>query len=276
MHHSLLPKPPAARSALRHQHGVSLVELMVGILIGMLVVAVALLTLSSTRSSSLLVDEATQLNQQVNMTMDVIGQQIKQAGAMNLFTPPGGNQVEFENFAALNGSEMGTRKVVVRGQDGTGSAPDTLTVTYSAPSGGGMSQNCSGTNPVSYPIAAASAAATSQQVVSTIAVTSRSLTCGIAGVSGSAQPLATNVEDFQVRYLTNNGIDSRSRTATDVGADWTGIDGVEICLHITGESSRVAPQAPPFVDCSGNDIAADGRLHRVARSTFRLRNSAAL
>ena len=283
MQHLVHAKTIPAALPRHSQRGVTLIELMVGILIGMLVVAVALLTLSSTRSSSVVVNDVTRLEQQTNMTMDVIGQQIKQAGAMNVVPSLVGaatGKVEFENFATLNGADLGTRKVIVTGSDGADGAPDTLTISYSEPINGGMSQNCSGTNPVAYPltpVAGPAPTATSQQVVSTLSVDDGNLTCGVIGVAGTTQPLATNVADFQVRYLVNDGVNPvTTRTATQVGANWTGIDGVEVCLHLTGESSQTAPAAPSFVDCSGNAIAADGRLHRVARNTFRLRNSASL
>lgn len=268
------------------QRGVGLIELMVGILVGMLVVAAALLTFSTTRSSSIVVSDASRLEQQVNLTMDVIGQQIKQAGAMNLKPSfPIGMQVgkvEFENFAALNGSDLGTRKIIVRGSDGANGAADTLTITYSAPAGdsGGINQNCAGENPVDYPPTPGSGAApmaVTPQVVSTITVSDGNLTCGIADVAGVIpQPLATNVANFQVRYLVNNGVTATTRTATEVGTDWAGIDGVEVCLHLTSDSTSAVTGAPPFVDCLGRAIAADGRLHRVARNVFRLRNSASL
>lgn len=272
----------------RLQNGVGLIELMVGLTVGILVVLAALLNFGSVNTSSLVVSEASRLEQQVNVTMDAIAQQIKQAGAMNLVSSlPGSTQlekVEFENLAALNGADLGTRKVIVRGSDGAGGAPDTLTIAYSVPSGGGgIAQNCAGDNAIDYPPTPSSGgapAATSRQVVSTLAVTGGSLTCGMAGIAGvTPQPLATNVVNFQVRYLVNTGDRATTRTATQVGANWTdwaGIDGVEICLHLTSDSRQAAVAAPQFTDCLGNAINADGRLHRVARNIFRLRNSASL
>lgn len=271
------------------QLGVSLIELMVGILIGILVVMAALLNFDSTIQSSVVVRDASRLEQQANFVMDAIGLQIKQAGAINVTSSfPGSAQaskVEFENFAALNGSDWGNRKIIVTGGDGAGNNPDTLTVTYSEPSNGngGINQNCSGSNAVPFPRAATGSgtapAVATPQVVSTITVNSGNLTCGIEGVAGSEQVLANNVVDFQVRYLINNGTSVATRTATEMAGNWAGIDGIEVCLHLRGERERAAPTAevaPAFVDCAGQVIQADGRLHRVVRNVFRLRNSASL
>ena len=82
MQHLVHAKTIPAALPRHSQRGVTLIELMVGILIGMLVVAVALLTLSSTRSSSVVVNDVTRLEQQTNMTMDVIGQQINAKGVI--------------------------------------------------------------------------------------------------------------------------------------------------------------------------------------------------
>lgn len=270
------------------QRGVSLIELMVGLTVGILVVLAALLNFGSVNTSSLVVSEASRLEQQANAVMDAIGQQIKQAGAMNVVSSfPGStqlNKVEFENLAALNGSDLGARKVIINGIDGDNGAPDTLTIAYSVPSsGGGIAQNCAGDNAVDYPPAPSSGAAsltTSRQVVSTLSVSNGSLTCGMAGVAGvTPQPLAMNVANFQVRYLVNTGDNATTRRATDIGtnlAAWAGIDGVEVCLHLTSDSTQAATAAPAFLDCLGQPINADGRLHRVARNIFRLRNSASL
>ncbi len=276
------------------QRGISLLELMVGITIGMLVVLAALGTVFMTKASSVTVSDSARLEQETNMVMQIIAEQVRQAGAINVVSvaPPAavasamGDDVllpvSYEDFAGLNGAGGLTRKIVLSGTSGTDT--DSITFTYAQPKAGaaggfqGVALNCAGENAILYPTTG-TPAAQSTQVVSTLQVTAGNLTCGTPG--GTPQPLASNVAEFKVRYLRNNGNTAKYQTAAQIessGADWTGIDGIEICLHITGEASNAATTAPNAAirNCEGSAIANDGRLHRVARNVFQLRNSMAL
>lgn len=302
MTHALLHQrqQTPASSAKLLQRGVSLLELMVGITIGLLVVLAALGTTLMTQTSSGIVSDSARLEQSTNMVMNVIGEQIRQAGAMNLRTfefaaasvPSGAADatesaqlpVVFDlDFAALNGAGPNDRKIIINGSDGDGTQSDTITFTYAQPPAGaavaqGINQNCAGDNPIDYPLAAASASGSSKQVVNTITITNGSLTCASPG--NTAQPLVENATEFQVRYLRSSGAGVQLLSATEIastGGDWAGIDGVEICLHLTGDANK-APTAPnaAIKNCAGNAIAQDGKLHRVVRNVFNLRNGAAL
>ena len=72
------------------QRGVTLVELMVGIAIGLLVVAVATSALMVSRGISGTVSDASGLHQQAAHAMRVIGQQVRQAGSLYLNLNPTG------------------------------------------------------------------------------------------------------------------------------------------------------------------------------------------
>ena len=75
------PNPQAAFS---RQRGATLLELMVGITIGLLTVTVALGALMISRGVSGTVSEASQLQQQASYAFRVIGQQLRQAGGRQL------------------------------------------------------------------------------------------------------------------------------------------------------------------------------------------------
>ena len=66
----------------RRQAGVTLIELMVGIAIGLMVVAVALGALMVSRGVSGTVSDASNIQQQAAYAMRVIGAQIRQAGSL--------------------------------------------------------------------------------------------------------------------------------------------------------------------------------------------------
>ena len=81
----------------RHrQRGVTLIELLVGITLGLLVVAVGLGALMVSRGLAGSTSEAAQLQQQASYAFRVIGQQIRQAGGLELALNP--------NFAAMGAS----------------------------------------------------------------------------------------------------------------------------------------------------------------------------
>ena len=81
--------PPRSKTRdIRHgrplQTGVSLIELMVGISIGLLTVSVALGALMASRGISSTVSEVSQMQQQAAYAFRVIGQQLRQAGSVEL------------------------------------------------------------------------------------------------------------------------------------------------------------------------------------------------
>ncbi len=282
------------------QRGISLLELMVGITVGLLVTLAALGTVYMTKKASIVVSDSARLEQQANMVMNLIAEQVRQAGAINLEAnlPPGVSSsngmlvpVRYQDFAGLNGVGYTSRKIVVKGKGSTTNY-DSITFTYSQPIAGtaagsfqGMAQNCAGEGAIQYPLASASPATQSAQVVSELRTKLSNpgpgfdLICVTPG--GTPQPLASNVAEFKVHYLRNNGITARRLTATEVEASsegWAGIDGLDICLHLTGDATKAAPAAPnaAIKNCAGNAIANDGKLHRVVRNVFQLRNSASL
>ena len=79
------------------QKGVTLIELMVGITLGLLVIATATGALMASRGISSTVSEATTLQQQASYAFRVIGQQIRQAGSMQLDLNPNIAQISTSN-----------------------------------------------------------------------------------------------------------------------------------------------------------------------------------
>ena len=73
----------------RNQRGVTLIELMVGITIGLLTVAIAMGALMVSRGVSGTVSDASIIQQQAAYAMRVIGLQLRQAGSLRLNLDPG-------------------------------------------------------------------------------------------------------------------------------------------------------------------------------------------
>ncbi|MEG1680279.1 MAG: hypothetical protein RR326_09295, partial [Stenotrophomonas sp.] len=70
------------------QQGLTLVEILVGVLVGIFVSAIALVSLQVSQGLSLAVMEATHLQQDANTALRLMGQQVRQAGSMALNLQP--------------------------------------------------------------------------------------------------------------------------------------------------------------------------------------------
>ena len=69
---------------MRHQQGASLLELLVGILLGLLVIGAAISTLMVSRATSGTIGDISQLQQQGSYAMRVMGTQFRQAGSIDI------------------------------------------------------------------------------------------------------------------------------------------------------------------------------------------------
>src|ERR1700712_292745 len=111
-------------SGRRHQGGVSLVELLVGLTLGLMVVAAAIGTLIVSRTASGAVGDLSQLQQQGSYALRVIAVQMRQAGSI---APVKDSITSLYSFSdAFIG--FGGNSSVVTGSDGAGSSADTVSV----------------------------------------------------------------------------------------------------------------------------------------------------
>ncbi|MDR1968277.1 MAG: prepilin-type N-terminal cleavage/methylation domain-containing protein [Burkholderiaceae bacterium] len=270
--------------ARRTQRGMSLIELMVGLAIGLLVVLAAVASLTVARNISRSVGDSAALEQQATLVMLQIGQQISQAGSVNAYlagTDPnagilndgsvttinvGGNtgKVNFDTRDA--GVSASRAKVSVFGTDGGTTGSDTFSISYIWPNDGSPTGNC--TNTTKAPTLANGA----PRVVSSFSVDGNNqLLCGDG--QNTPQPMAANVLDMRVKYLSVNGSGTVTyQTAANV-ADWSSVAAVEVCLEMQGDIIQ-APQQTNVPNCRDETTRTigDGRLHRIVRRMFYLRN----
>ena len=248
----------------KSQHGVTLIELMVGIAIGLLVVAVAMGALIVSRSISGTVSDATGIQQQAAHAMRIIGQQVRQAGAMKLnldTTAADDNQttnilapVAVETTAPAGGASLAFTPaanpgIILSGTDtpsvtlttGYRRYAETLTISATAAY---QLRNCLGGPGDGN-------ADTMVQSVFTFDATTHQLKCGGNDTLNSPQPIIGNVADFQVRYLaqTSNPASPnptiRYFTATQLGDStnfaWAQVQAIEICLVLYGDEAIDMP-----------------------------------
>lgn len=258
----ILAGMPPSRSRTQ-QSGLSLIELLIGITIGLMVVVAAVGSLVYTRTSSTTVGDSTRLQQDAANAFRLIGHQIRQGGARRVVNPLAGSaNVEFNSLYVGFGINANTAAtIVLRGTDGAAGAPDTLQLSHDTDDVL-QSVDCLG-----EPSAAANS------VTSVFSVNSNELRCDGSGPSG-VLPILQGVEDFQVTYGFRTGDDLQYRTATAIAlvnpAPWDQVETVQVCLRLAGELTNIPGAA--VTGCNGENVAADGRIRRVFLRVFNIRN----
>ena len=106
--------------------------------------------------------------------------------------------------------------------------------------------------------------------------TNKELTCkDLTATSSTYQALAEGVEDFQVRYAQGDPIAQtlQWKTADQVSA-MSQVLAIEVCLRLASINmvNNLGTGNTTSLGCSGETVAADGRLRRVFRRVITLRN----
>lgn len=276
----------------RYQQGVSLIELLVGIAIGLLTVAVAMGALMSSRSVTATVGDSSQLQQHSSYAFRIFAQQLRQAGSMRLNLAPDKSEeapIEINDPVAFETSAEGfdPRQDILNGLDNPGDNEFQLSVGYrnyeeilhiaTTNNRASLMRNCLG-----QPGAA-------DIVQSHFVLRNNTLLC--AG-EGNAQPILNNVANFQTRYLLQDTPHGNPKiqymTATDVNSRWNKVFAIEVCLTLFGNEVIDMPAGSSYADCP----AADGsitqidmtnleaprrnRAHKTFRSVFQLRSQGLL
>jgi len=281
--------------SLRSQRGVTLIDFMVGMAVGIIVILAATASLLVVRESSRTMNDSAALEQQATLAMQQISRQISQSSAINAYlsssgspdstaTTTGGDPyVTFDTRpigVAMNTPSgytpsMNLSNVAVFGVDGDATTSDTLAISYAAPNDGSIAGSCTG---------GGSGALTNgaPRLISTFYVDNptQSLVCfgGFPVVTGAvgSGPLVTtagNVVEMRVNYLAVDGTGNVTYypRASNVGTNWNTINAVRVCLELVGDVTQSGDRT--FTDCNGNPrTTTDKRMHRVIRNTFFLRN----
>lgn len=289
---------PIIKITLRQQ-GVTLIELMVGLAIGLLVVAVSMAAMMLSRGISGTVSDASGIQQQGSYILRTIGQQLRQTGSLLLNTDPTGTEntnvlgaVIFEIKANAQGSgnsfEQNNLLVGNTGSVTTGFRryQDNVFVAANATSStigtDYLGRNCVG---------APANTSTDERVESQFSFANNELSCG--GNGAAAQPMARNVAQFEVSYLVQTVAGGTGTTvqytkggdmptaATD--PTWRRVQGVQVCLVLYGDEPINMPAGSSYTDCDGNSVdmttltgARKNRMHLLFRNTYQLRSQGLL
>ena len=265
---SAYPARDKEQKHLKFQAGLTLIELMIGLAVGLLVVAVATVSLLGSRSVTGAVSDISGIQQQAAYVMRTFGTQLRQAGSLYL---------DLGLDADGKGEITSATAFQLRGSTDTAIAENNGSVTirftgYEEPTfanAGPISRNCLGA-PGSIP------AGTTASIESIFTLNGTDLRC-------NDQPIAQNVAAFQVRYLLQ-GTDQDDPTmlyTNSAGvADWNRVQGVEVCLVLFGTERIDLPEGASYTGCDGSTavnittLAAPrtNRMHYVFRNVFQLRS----
>jgi len=259
----------------RKMRGVSLVDLLVGVAIGILVVIAALGSLSFVKASAVSISEASRLQQRSDAIFRNIGFHLAQAGSVEI-------QASKSNASMVNfkSSFVGFRPTVtlaqvtgaskqiysIHGVNGTGLAgstsPDTLRISYE---NNGSSRDC-----LSYVVSGI-------HVNNQFSVSGQDMMCQ-GSTEASSQSIGSGVEDFQVLYGASIGSQFMYYRADEMlgfglAPNWEIVQAVSICLQLVSETQANPGIGSRQVGCRDQSLASDGRIRRVYRRTFALRNA---
>ena len=281
-----MPMPATSARLLprKNQRGATLIELMVGITIGLLTVTVALGALMVSRGISGTVSEASQLQQQASYAFRVIGQQLRQAG---------GRQLDIDNATATATSETplqtrvsGSTESAISGKDEPGKDEYALIVNFQNvselvtnkdpskdPELKRQIHDCLGEDPKDP---TANPSVTSQFKRD---ADNNSLFCkGTA--NDSPQALIENVQDFTVRYLVQTSEASTTALpsyqyvdAATATTNWQNVYAVQVCLELEG-TENINTLGVEYTKCDGTQATRGNRLRMVFRNIYHIRNHA--
>lgn len=296
------PRPkPNHRLANSSEHGATLIELMVGITIGLLTVTVGLGALMVSRGISGTVSEASSLQQQAAYAFRVMGQQIRQAGSLELSLNPNFSSsttvgvsaaltpVAFDAPNPENPQSFFDRATsTLQGNDGTGSTPYSFTMKYqnykeniynstSGTVSSAQFRDCLGENP--NPINPLVTSQFTLKKISGQPDTNQELVC--TGIDNNQQSIIQNIADMRVRYLVQDpgsaasGIPKMNYALASVIESsprrWADVYAVEVCLELVG-SERIDTVGNEYTKCDGSAVTRDNRLRMVFKNIFQIRS----
>ena len=235
-----------SRARLR-QSGMTLVELMISITIGLFIIGAALLVFQSTSGVGRQISELTQLRQQGAHAFRVIGKQIRETGSVQPKYIASRFKYEFEGTYTWAGG--------------------TPVSDWVPPEPGGflsLSQQISSAALQPFLRNCLGQTVTSTKTRSDFYVKDNALMCE-TGSNVGGEPVIGNVHAFQVRYRIKDG---NNKKFVNTVTNWNDVDAIEVCLDLVGVFPTPDGGAN-YTDCAGSPTASrGGRLHVVQRNLF--------
>jgi len=257
------------------QRGLSLIELMVAIGLGLLLVAGIGTVYLGSRQTYRTQEANARVQETGRFALEVIGRSLRVAGADANITA---------NVSAVTLECVPPTCTPVNGTDNStnGTATDTLAVQYYAgldqpdSDGDGVreSRNCLG-----------NVANADQMVTEDYDLNGTDLRCTatVGAAAAQTQPLVSDIEDLQIIYgVDNTGGDQSADiyTSTPTAAQWPNVVTAKVCVMVRSAELGLAQSGQRPLDCAralgtatgASPAIADTRLHRAFVATYNLRN----
>jgi len=253
---------PSARYGPHHwphywpQTGLTLIELMIAMTLGLMITTSLGYILMGSRSTYRTQDASARVQDTGRFALEFIGRQLRSAGR-TVISP--GNTLLPSVPTPIAGTDT---TLTVQYQDSDmGKKPDDI-----------RDCNGNGENIAKTVIPDTKSANKYATVSNTISFDGnedkkRQLRCEGNGGGGS-QPFAEGVEELQFRYTMGDG--------TWTTAPGNPVVAVEVCFRVRSTGNGVVNATQTIKDCAGNDFTpkpADTRLRRTFTSVFALRNN---
>ncbi|WP_298208128.1 prepilin-type N-terminal cleavage/methylation domain-containing protein [Acidovorax sp.] len=262
-----------------NERGVTLIELLVGLTIGLLTISVGLGAIMVSRGVTATVSDTTTLQQQASYAFRVIGQQLRQAGGrpLNMAADPR----DAATFVQPGTVSLSSTPPIA-GLDTPTASQFAISLRYvnasefiyppppaSTPITGFLTSDCIGSNPgiASAPI-----------ILSQLRKNGTDLEC--SNSIGNVQPIVSNLVDLKIRYLQQrlSVADSqpqfRYASAANLGTtDWPEVHGIEVCLELEGDQI-IDTIGTSYTKCDGTTAVRGNKLRMVFKNIFHIRNHA--
>jgi type IV pilus assembly protein PilW len=253
-HHYFTPSPVGAPSGKAKQRGLSLVELMISMTIGLFLIAAIASLFVGSKQAYRTGDNLSRLQENGRFAIDLLGRNIRVAGYTQIsFAPTAfGSAVTpttFSGQALYNSGVAGIK---------TGS--DSITVSYDSPT----DKDCLGATP---PTVGTVLRATNAFWINS----SNQLMCTSNGATGV---VLDGVEDMQILYGVPVGLNTKY-IAAPTAAEMTAATTVRLCVLLRTTSNNLATQAQTYTDCNGTSVPAptgDRYIHRAFSATVNVRD----
>lgn len=280
----------------RRQRGVTLLELLVGLVIGLLTVAVSMGALMVSRGVSGTVSDASEIQQQGAYAMRVIGQQVRQAGSLRLDLYPatalaaasegttGSEDLSYLLPVALE--TQAEPDPSVTGDKGWNPATDTIGSQNGSLAVGFANYPEETTTGSESQAANCLGGSQGAAIRSSFRLQGSELQC--SDTINPFQPIVRNVAAFQVRYLLQDnastpGIPQISYVTSPADIDaipngWARVQALEVCLELFGNEPIDLPANSQYTGCTGpvqySTLTGPRarRMHLTLRNIFQLRS----
>ena len=272
------------------QSGLSLIELMIAMTMGLMITISLGYILIGSQSTYRSQSSSTGVQDTGRMAMEFIGRNLRAAGRIEIIPLAGDDRVTLPG-AAVPISGLNDTVTVNTGGTPTTRTVDTLTVQYQLSNLNGVDvADCNGSSGSALAVASLTSisgitgsvcgSAGNQPckygtVSNTISLDEDNLELECEGNGAdAAQPFAEGVEDMQFLYgLDTTGDDAVDSWQAAVPASLAQIVAVQVCILVRSQNTGAVNTPQTLRDCSGTSFTAgDTRLRRTFTSVFTLRN----